>query len=145
MMKSLISSIFKILPLAYMALIWFLSSNSSDAVVTFSTNAYYDAFIKESLHLIEFGILYALLVIAFLSRGELTSKQNLTAVAIALLYGLLDEGHQYFVPSRSATFIDLAKDWIGVGVAWLLINKTGILMAMTYIFARKKKQQKQHE
>ena len=142
-MHLLVLFILKILPLAYMILIWFLSSNPSDAVVTFSVNAYYDAFIKESLHLVEFGILYVLWALAFLSRGELTRKQNLTAVAIAILYGLLDEYHQYFVPARSATFIDLTKDWIGVGVAWLIINKTRILTSLMYIFARKKKQQKE--
>jgi VanZ family protein len=132
-MQLLISFILRILPLAYMVLIWYLSSNPSDAVVTFSSNANYDTFIKESLHLVEFGILYVLWVIAFLSRGDLTRKQNLTAVAIAMIYGLLDEFHQYFVPSRSATVIDLTKDWIGVGVAWLIITKTGMLMSMKYI------------
>lgn len=85
----------------------------------------------------EFGILYALWAIAFLSRGEFTKKQKLTAVVIAMLYGMLDELHQYFVPARSATFIDLFKDWIGIGVAWFIINETRCLTGMMYTFARK--------
>ncbi len=35
-------------------------------------------------------------------------------MGISILYGLLDEYHQSFMPYRSATLIDFVKDVIGV-------------------------------
>ncbi|MGM0838919.1 MAG: VanZ family protein [Bacillota bacterium] len=110
----------KLAPLAYMALIWFLSSNPADAFV--DTGMSWDNAFKESLHLIEFGILYLLLVLFFLIDGKLTKKVNILCAAIAITYGLTDEIHQSFVPARSATVIDFVKDTIGVLIAFFFIH-----------------------
>lgn len=117
---SVLRIILKIAPFLYMALIWMLSSNPSDKYVTFSIA---DSIIKESLHLIEFAILYILLVLFFLTERNLTKKTNVIAAILACLYGLLDEIHQYFVPSRSATLIDLIKDVTGVTVCYWIIYR----------------------
>lgn len=111
----------RILPLVYMGLIWFLSGRPSDAV--FHLGAY-DGIIKESLHLIEFAILYVLWVFALLTWGPLSRRLDRFAVLMAVAYGCLDELHQYFVPSRSAAFIDMVKDVLGVCVAWFIIHRT---------------------
>jgi VanZ family protein len=109
--------ILRVLPILYMAAIWFMSSNPADAIVELPRG---DRFIKESLHLVEFGILYILLFLALLTFHGVSRKENWLLILISSLYGLTDEIHQYFVPYRSATMIDLVKDVIGVLVAsWI--------------------------
>lgn len=104
-----------------MGLIWFLSSHPSDAII--DTGLSFDGLLKESLHLIEFAILYILLVLAILSFGKLSPRANKYAAIWAIAYGFMDEFHQYFVPSRSATIADLIKDTLGVLLAYYLVKK----------------------
>lgn len=112
----------RVLPFLYMALVWKLSSMPADAVVELR-NSQWDGWIKESMHLVEFAILYVLFVFALLTMRGLTPKLNLVCVLIASLYGLSDEIHQSFVPERSATLIDLVKDVIGVlAASWIVSN-----------------------
>jgi len=110
------------LPLAYMMLIWTLSSFPADEFVALPDLSL-DRIIKESLHLVEFGILYLLFTLALYGNGQLTKKTSLLFAIIACLYGALDEIHQSFVPYRSATWIDLVKDVIGVTVAYYGVNR----------------------
>jgi hypothetical protein len=111
----------QLLPIAYMGMIWLLSSYPSDAFV--STGWTYDRTFKEALHLVEFGILYLLVVLALLSWGKLNQKSNFHAAVFSFLYGLTDELHQYLVPSRSCSLLDLTKDLIGVTIAWYIMNR----------------------
>ena len=111
----------RLLPLVYMMFIWFLSSQPSGAVVNFS---FYDSLIKESLHLVEFAILYGLLVLALLTWGELSSRGNKIAISISILYAFLDEFHQSFIPTRSASVTDLLKDFTGIAVVWYILRRT---------------------
>lgn len=104
-----------------MGLIWFLSSHPSDAII--DTGFSFDSLLKEALHLIEFAILYILLIMAILTFGELASGASRLAAIWAIAYGFLDEFHQYFVPSRSATVIDLVKDTVGVLIVYYLVKK----------------------
>lgn len=112
-MKKLFIWILRLMPLFYMAAIWTMSSNPSDAIVELP-NQGVDRFIKESLHLVEFGILYVLLVLAALTTGRFTPVLSFAFMGLAILWGLTDEIHQSFVPYRSATLIDFIKDIIGV-------------------------------
>ena len=114
-------AIFTLLPLLYMALIWTLSSFPADAIV--NTPFSFDTLLKESLHLIEFAILYWLIAFAFMAHGRWTERTSLIAAAIAILYGLTDEIHQSFVPARSATVIDFVKDTIGVLVSYYIAKR----------------------
>lgn len=113
---------FRILPILYMIAVWIMSSLPADAVVELP--AYdLDRFIKEALHLVEFAILFWLLVGALLTVGPLSAKASLICALVAAAYGGLDELHQSFVPYRSATVIDLVKDWIGVTVSWWIVRE----------------------
>ncbi len=103
-----------------MALIWFLSSYPSDAIV--DTGLSFDDLLKESLHLIEFGSLSLLWVIALKANKQLNPKTNLAAALVSILYALTDEIHQSFVPQRSATVIDFIKDLIGIILTWYMVN-----------------------
>ena len=65
-------------------------------------------------HLIAFGIL------GFLAMGTLQSlhegyptRQVWRVACAVMLYGILDEFHQYFVPGRSADVYDVLADAVG--------------------------------
>ena len=95
---------------------------SSDAIVELPDSEW-DGYIKESLHLVEFGLLYLFLALALLTMRELNGNINMILIVISSLYGLTDEIHQSFVPYRTATVIDLVKDCVGVLVAsWILYS-----------------------
>jgi VanZ family protein len=112
----------RVLPLAYMAIIWIQSSLPSDHFVELP-DASLDSTIKESLHLIEFAILYVLLVLAFLTRSrQFTPTLNVACAVFAALYGISDEIHQSFVPYRSSSLFDFVKDIIGISVCFYFIR-----------------------
>lgn len=102
-----------VLPLVYIIAIWVMSSLPDDVIMDLPSSTT-DRFIKEALHLVEFAILYVLFVVALAANHTLTSRLSLVVAIIASLYGIVDEVHQSFVPYRSATLIDVAKDIIGV-------------------------------
>jgi polysaccharide biosynthesis protein VpsQ len=77
----------------------------------------------ELAHLFEFGILYLLIVLAFMSFGELTKREEFIAAIISFLYGIGDEIHQHFVPFRSASIEDLIKNTIGILIFWWMIRR----------------------
>ncbi|WP_173915464.1 VanZ family protein [Halobacillus sp. Marseille-Q1614] len=76
----------------------------------------------ESMHFIEFAILYILLIWALKVNNKLTELFSCLAAGFAMLYGLIDEIHQYYVPGRSFTFNDLVKDGVGVAVVFLGVH-----------------------
>ncbi|KIL49781.1 VanZ family protein [Jeotgalibacillus soli] len=122
-MRQLIKVTLTILPFLYMALIWLFSSLPHNAVMELPSSSA-DRFIKEALHVVEFGLLHLLFVLALLANGRLSDTTHIFAAVFAGFYGLLDEIHQAFVPSRSATVIDAIKDLTGVIIAYLVIKHT---------------------
>ncbi|WP_412965900.1 VanZ family protein [Fredinandcohnia sp. 179-A 10B2 NHS] len=80
--------------------------------------------ILEIGHLFEFAILYFLLIIAFLTFGNLNIQKEIGAFLIAFLYGVLDEIHQYYVPFRSTSTFDLVKNTIGIIVISYIIHRS---------------------
>jgi VanZ family protein len=108
-------------PVIYMIAIWVMSGLPHDAIMNLPNNAV-DRFLKESLHLVEFAILYGLIIHAFLANGKLTPFISLAAAIFASFYGLADEIHQAFVPYRSATLIDAIKDVTGVFIAFMVVK-----------------------
>ncbi|OCA82421.1 hypothetical protein A8F94_21195 [Bacillus sp. FJAT-27225] len=112
----------RLLPFIYMALIWIMSSLPSNHFVELPDSTL-DRTIKESLHFVEFAILYGLFVIAFLTlKKKFTVQVNLILAAAASLYGLTDEIHQSFYPYRSASLFDLFKDVTGVLAVYYFVD-----------------------
>ena len=73
--------------------------------------------IKDAVHITEFGILTLLLLRAFTRRSYRPSlKQTFQAFCIASLYGVSDELHQYFVPSRYPGIDDMIRDVVGAAL-----------------------------
>ena len=55
--------------------------------------------------------------IRFQNRIPFFSKHHLIlSVVITVVYGLIDEGHQLFVPNRDANLMDLAADAVGASL-----------------------------
>nr|WP_285889734.1 VanZ family protein [Neobacillus niacini] len=105
-----------------MGAIWIMSSLPSNHFVELPDSTL-DRSIKESLHLIEFAILYVLLVLAFLTRkAPFTMVLNVFCAVLAGLYGLTDEIHQSFYTYRSASWFDLVKDVTGILVCFYFIR-----------------------
>ncbi|MGO9059295.1 MAG: VanZ family protein [Candidatus Binataceae bacterium] len=72
--------------------------------------------IRKLAHFTEYGILFLLLI-----RGPMRGHAVL-ALAACALYALLDEGHQNFVPNRTASFYDVALDCSGALFSHFLHN-----------------------
>lgn len=120
--ENFLKFVLRLLPIAYMAAIWIMSSLPSNHFVELPDSAL-DRTIKESLHLIEFAILYVLLVLAFLTRRTpFTTGLNVLCAILAGLYGLTDEIHQSFYPYRSASWFDLVKDVTGIVVCFYFVR-----------------------
>ena len=70
--------------------------------------------IRKAAHITEYLILALLLVRALRSEGMRGGALAATAVLIGVAYAALDETHQSFVPSRTASPGDVAVDAVGI-------------------------------
>lgn len=104
-------------PLAWMGLIFFLSSRQR---VSVSEEYILNFLFFKTLHLIEYFVLYVLLARASLTTWKPTKKALMTAVVIALLYAVSDEVHQTFVPTRQGALRDVGIDSIAIVFGYIL-------------------------
>jgi len=72
--------------------------------------------VRKSAHFAEYGVLFWLLI-----RGPMAERPYL-AVMLCVVYALTDEGHQVFVPGRSASLYDAALDSSGALFSHFLIT-----------------------
>ena len=82
------------------------------------------------IHLVEFGILGALLARAVYRKGLESRWRYWACIGAASLYGALDEFHQAFVPGRSVDWSDFAADSFGAFIfvwVWLSLKGQGLL------------------
>ena len=100
-------------PLAWMAMIFTLSSQSN---LPAPPEPLVAQLYRVGGHMIAFGALSLLLVRAMQSTwpGQRVAGWSLS---VTLLYALVDEYHQSFVPGRHATLIDVAVDVAGMLLA----------------------------
>lgn len=98
------------LPIAYMGLIFFVSSIAWDVRIP-SAFPLRD----KGVHFCEYGLLGFLCAHAALGTWPSVPRARLLAAGafIATAWGLGDELHQAFVPGRSAEFLDLVADGLG--------------------------------
>ncbi|MBI5746800.1 MAG: VanZ family protein [Nitrospirae bacterium] len=104
-----------ILVVLYAALIFYLSSGPITVDLPGSDKLY---------HMIEYGIFSLLLYNALSSsfKKEYPWKIALLTIILTLLYGVSDEFHQLFVPSRSADPYDVIADASGAIIVQGLIS-----------------------
>jgi len=107
-------------PVLYAAFIFFLSS------VPGGKYHYPFSSADKVLHLMEYSVLGYLIARAFGCNSSGKKRLFIRSFVICLLYGLSDEFHQWFVPYRVVSFMDM------------LANGTGSLLAIgIYIKQRK--------
>ena len=100
---------------AYMGVIWLVSSFEMPALPVGLV-----PWRDKGVHVVEYGVLGFLLAHACLRtwRGRVAGHASLRIGAFAILFGVLwgvlDEIHQAFVPGRSADVLDVVADTIGV-------------------------------
>ena len=106
--------------LGYLALIFVLSSLSAP-IFAETTVPFLDKF----FHTIEYALLGFLFIRGLRNSRLLLSNAKfiLLAVALSTLYGISDEFHQYFVPNRSASLIDILFDCIGSVIGSTIYKK----------------------
>ncbi len=95
-------------PIAWMALIVFLSSQSSLPL----PQGLLGEITSNLAHFLVYGVLTVLYYRALIYIEGLRSI-GIYAIALSAVYGMTDEIHQAFVPHRTPSLIDLAVDVLG--------------------------------
>ena len=108
-------------PLVYMAVIFYLSSQSAPLPAV--TAVVWD----KILHLFEYAGLAALFGRALVGEGLGGSASFVVAALLAAAYGATDEYHQLFVPLRSGEL----RDW--------LVDVLGAALGAAVVFAFKRR------
>jgi len=85
-----------------------------------------DTLAKKAIHIVEYGVLAALLWRA-LAHGKENTRDALTLKVLAgsLLYALSDELHQRLIPGRCGSLTDVGLDAVGVFIALALLRRWG--------------------
>ncbi len=88
-----------------------------------------------SAHVVAYAALGISLLRGFADAqwDRVTLRSTLLAVAFAVLYGLTDELHQWFVPGRTPELRDLIADSCGAGFA------SGLIWAWSIVLANREK------
>jgi VanZ family protein len=121
-MKSMIRKfvLYWLPPLAVMGIIFTLSSRQNIGV---SDLHIINFVVFKTLHVCEYGLLTFLFFRALTKTTQLTFPDTATIAALmTLLYGISDEIHQTFVPSRSGGPRDIFIDLIGILLMYLLLR-----------------------
>lgn len=74
------------------------------------------------MHVGEYAILGLLMNLVMIQKSSRISKSILYSSVFSSLYGVTDEIHQFFVPTRCFDFYDICADMIGgmIGAAFLV-------------------------
>jgi len=100
---------------------------------TFTKLGHYDKYIHASI----WAVLTFLLWRATLNFRYKSKRQHVFfIVAICAFLGSIDELHQYFVPQRTSSVLDLAADCTGVVITLVLIHLFYNRKSMSYYSAQ---------
>jgi hypothetical protein len=109
----------------WMALTFILSMQQFSGV---GTGGFFWGIASNGYHCFEYGVL-ALCLALFAPREQgwprLRARETLWIVVVAGLYGLSDEFHQHFVPSRNSSAFDLVSDVAGAWLATRVVARAG--------------------
>jgi len=111
------------LAMAWMLLITYLSNQpgiplDSEAPTFFQT---LPDLLTNVLHIPEYGVLATLMWFSIRAKFSSAAKASLAVMLGALLFALSDEFHQSFIPGRYASAGDIVSDFLGAGLALLLL------------------------
>ena len=105
--------------IGYMTLIFYLSSQPADV----SAGIEIFDIPRIIMHVGEYGILGLLMNLVVTQISSKNPKSVLYSAAFCSMYGVTDEVHQYFVPTRCFDICDILADTIGglAGAVFLVI------------------------
>lgn len=107
------------LVVGWMMIIFLLSSRQSLSV---SSEYVLNFLFFKFLHMVEYGILYALMLRALLPYQPRSQAVYAMAFFLTLIYAMTDELHQTYVPSREGKLRDVIIDGIGAGLLWYFLS-----------------------
>ncbi len=110
--------------LAYLSLIYFLSSNPFHFGLFHKTQKMN---VDKVVHVVEYAFLGFLMARAMGKYDFFRQSMRLLAAMVLLagvVYGISDEIHQIYVPNRDASFYDVLADSFGVFVGVFIYYKT---------------------
>lgn len=117
-LSTVIDHITALLPaILWATLIFIMSDQPSNPA---APAPFYDYFIKKTAHMVGYAMLWHLLY-----RGliQLYPDNKVVlfrySVLIILGYAISDEVHQYLVPGRTNSILDVGYDMLGVSIPWL--------------------------
>lgn len=106
-----------LLAIAYMALLFALSSVPDEGEGSLGRRILFPSpALQNLLHVPAYALLTWLWFRALRKREWSVRPAALTGAAVAVVYGALDEFHQYFVPGRFASITDALFNAAGAGV-----------------------------
>jgi len=120
--------------LLWMALIFYISSIPHLLQVG---HGIWDFIAKKLAHMLEYGILFILLLRVFIHIKNSSNNFLITArkaLVFSLLYAISDEYHQSFVFGRHATWRDVGVDLMGMLIVLFLVNSKKIRLLNKLIF-----------
>lgn len=107
-------------PIALMGTIFMLSSRQNISV---SEELFINFLFFKTLHMIEYAVLNFLTFRALFKTTDFKFPDQLAiAFLVAVAYGITDEIHQTFVPSRSGSFRDIGIDLIGITSMYIFLR-----------------------
>lgn len=74
----------------------------------------------KAIHLVVYGIFGLSLVRSFTHIGSFKQRVGAMVLVVGVVYGGLDEIHQYFVPGRDSNIYDFLADGVGVALALIV-------------------------
>lgn len=106
-----------------MLLIFLLSNDPNSYQTTLSVFGEYNDLARKSAHVIEFFLLTVTSYLFFRPIKFLSwSSKKALAISFPIFFAFLDEIHQYFIPGRVGSLVDVGIDCTGVFAAILFIT-----------------------
>ena len=104
----------RLMPWLWMLIIFYASSRQKIAI---SQSFWLSFLLFKSLHVIEYGVLF--LLWAFALNNKPYSIE--ASILISSVYGIIDETHQTFVPTRQGRVQDVIIDITGILIFWAFV------------------------
>ena len=74
-------------------------------------------------HFVEYLLYVELLYLALAINRPAAATNRLWAAGFSIAFGISDEIHQYFVPGRSCSIVDLLVDCMGIGFGLYAVRR----------------------
>ena len=103
----------------WMIIIFVFSSRPSIAV---AETPLFNFLVFKFLHMVEYAILFLLILRANKKNGKITQKMFFYSLLISILYAVSDEIHQTFVPTREGRIRDVLIDTAGIAIMYMYIK-----------------------